>query len=68
MTLLSRACVSHWYSIETMSVSGTVFPIFSTEEWCDLEIIGKGPSYPMHSTPPLGDPRLNIANPFGTKN
>jgi len=51
-----------------MSVSGTVFQIFSTEEWCDLEIIGKGPSYPMHSTPPLGDPRLNIANPFGTKN
>jgi len=30
--------------------------------WWKIEMF----SYPLHSTPPLGGPRLNIAIPFGT--
>jgi len=30
--------------------------------WSKIEMF----SYPLHSTPPLGGPRLNIAIPFGT--
>ena len=45
MKLLSRACVSPYqYSIETMSVSRTVYEIFSVKEWRDLETGVRGRS------------------------
>ena len=39
MILLSRACVSpYWYFSETMSVSRTVYDIFSVKEWRNLKL------------------------------
>jgi len=43
MTLLSRACVSLYeYSIETVSVSRTVYEIFSVKEYTVTLKPGKG--------------------------
>jgi len=45
MTLFDRAYASpYWYSIETMSVSGTVSETFSVKECRDLETGGRGRS------------------------
>jgi len=51
MTLLSRACVSHYYYfIETMSVC-CISDIFSDKEWCDLETGVRGFSRSLKMAP-----------------
>jgi len=51
MTLLSRACISPYSFIETMSVCRTVYDIFSVKEWRDLESGGRGRSRTLKMAP-----------------
>jgi len=51
MTLLSRACVSPYSFIETMSICRTVYKIFSVKEWRDLETGGRGRSSSLKMAP-----------------
>ena len=51
MTLLSRACISPYSFIETMSVCRTVYDIISVKEWRDLESGGRGRSRTLKMAP-----------------